>query len=380
MTLLAVLSLLIWLYLCLFHVKFWHSDQMLNANKVKLQSPPAVACVIPARDEAESVGRTVRSLLDQDYAGDVRIIVVDDNSTDGTADAARAVLGDKAEEKRLSVIDGAPLADGWVGKMWAVSQGVDTATVTGAKYILLTDADIEHAPDSLTRLVAKAEAEGLGLVSQMVRLRCISVWERFLIPAFIYFFQKLYPFPRVNDPDARMAAAAGGCMLVHLKTLAEAGGIVAIRDRIIDDCALARLIKPHRPIWLGLAQETHSLRAYDDLAAIWRMVTRTAYVQLNHSPLLLAGTLLGMLILYLAPPLAVAGGLITEEPLLALIGATAWLVMAWTYLPTLEMYRLNALWALSLPFAGILYTLMTLDSARRYYLGQGGAWKGRTYA
>jgi len=380
MTLLAFISLLIWLYLCLFHVRFWHADQILNINTVKLKSSPAIACVIPARDEAKSIGRTVRALLDQDYAGDVRIFVVDDNSTDGTADAARDVCDSKADEKRLTVISGEPLVEAWVGKMWAVSQGVDAATVTGAKYILLTDADIEHAPDSLTQLVAKAEAGGLGLVSQMVRLRCISVWECFLIPAFVYFFQKLYPFPRVNDPADRMAAAAGGCMLVHVKTLTDAGGIAAIRDRLIDDCALARLIKPHRPVWLGLALETHSLRSYDDLSTIWHMVTRTAYVQLNHSPLLLAGTLLGMLILYLAPPLAVAGGLITDEPLLAFIGAAAWLVMAWTYLPTLDMYRLNALWALSLPFAGILYTLMTLDSARLHYMGLGGAWKGRTYA
>ena len=380
MTLLAALSLLAWLYLCLFHVKFWHSDQVLNVEIVNRENLSAIVCVIPARDEAESIGRTVRSLLDQDYLGDVHIIVVDDNSTDGTADAARAVLNGDDEAKRLTIIDGTPLADGWAGKMWAVKQGVDAAATHGAVYILLTDADIEHAADSLSKLVAKADAERLGLVSQMVRLRCKSAWERFLIPAFVYFFQKLYPFPRVNNPTDRMAAAAGGCMLVHAETLAAAGGIAAIHDRIIDDCALARLIKPHRPVWLGLARETHSLRTYDDLAEIWRMVTRTAYVQLNHSLLLLAGTLIGMLILYLAPPLAVAAGLLTGNPTVASLGAAAWLVIAWTYLPTLDLYRLNALWALSLPFAGVVYTLITLDSARRHYMGQGGAWKGRTYS
>ena len=288
MTLLAAISLLIWLYLCLFHGRFWHSDQMINSNQVNIKEFPRIVGVIPARDEAESIGRTVRALLDQDYAGPFSIIVVDDNSTDGTADEARAVLKDD-EDQRLRVIAGAPLAEGWVGKMWAVNQGI--AAAGDAEYILLSDADIEHTPDSLTRLVTKAETENLGLVSEMVKLHCGFVWERFLIPAFIYFFQKLYPFPRVNDPKSGMAAAAGGCMLVHAATLKDAGGIAEIRSCIIDDCALARLIKPHRPVWLGLSTETHSLRSYESLIPIWRMVARTAYVQLNHNPLLLVGTL-----------------------------------------------------------------------------------------
>lgn len=377
MAILAAISLLIWLYLCLFHGKFWHSDQMLNSIKVNIKVFPRIVCVIPARDEAESIGRTVRALLDQDYAGPFSIIVVDDNSTDGTADEARAVLEDD-EDQRLRVIEGAPLAEGWAGKMWAVSQGI--AAAGDADYVLLTDADIEHAPDSLPRLVTKAETEQLGLVSEMVKLHCGFVWERFLIPAFIYFFQKLYPFPRVNDPKSRMAAAAGGCMLVHAASLKDAGGIAEIRNCIIDDCALARLIKPHRPVWLGLSTETHSLRSYESLMPIWRMVARTAYVQLNHNPLLLVATLTGMALLYLLPPLALIMGLTGLDPLLALLGAGAWLVMAWTYLPTLDLYRLNALWALSLPFAGILYAVMTLDSARLHYAGQGAAWKGRTYS
>lgn len=374
---LASISLLIWLYLMLFHGRFWHSDQLLNSKEDNIEEDPAVACVIPARNEVETVGRTVRSLLDQDYRGRLSIVVVDDNSTDGTADAARGVLSDRNEEKRLTIIEGAPLQDGWTGKMWAVSQGINN--IGNVAYILLTDADIDHEPGNVTQLVAKAEAGKLGLVSLMVKLRCHSLWEQFLIPAFIYFFQKLYPFPRVNDPRRNEAAAAGGCMLVHAKTLHAAGGIAAIRDRVIDDCALARLIKPLRPVWLGLAEGTRSLRAYEDLGQIWRMVARTAYVQLDHNPFWLAGTVVGMLILYLLPPLALVAGIVTGNPVLAGLGAAAWLVMAWTYLPTLDLYRQNVFWALSLPFAGALYTLMTLDSARQHYLGRGGAWKGRTY-
>ncbi len=377
MVVLATLSLVIWLYLCLFYGRFWHSDQILTHNSVNNTDLPGVVCIIPARDEAESIGRTVRSLLDQDYAGDFSIVVVDDNSSDGTSAAVRAVLRDRAEEKRVRIIEGKPLEDGWVGKMWAVGQGV--AAAGDADYLLLTDADIEHAPDNVTGLVAKAENERLGLVSLMVRLRCISVWERLLIPAFIYFFQKLYPFPRVNDPNSTVAAAAGGCMLVHAGTLRSAGGIAAIRDRVIDDCALARLIKPHRPVWIGLSEETHSLRAYDGLMPIWRMVARTAYVQLDHNPLWLAGTIAGMLVLYLMPLLALSVGLMSGDFGMAALGAATWLVMAWTYLPTLDLYRLNGFWALTLPLAGVLYTQMTLDSARLHYQGRGAAWKGRTY-
>ena len=376
-TLLAILSLLIWLWLCLFHGKFWKSDQLLNANEVNNRSKLSITCVIPARDEAESIAASVRSLLDQDYAQDFRIIVVDDNSTDGTADAARSAANNKREEKRLSILTGAALPDGWVGKMWAVSQGV--AAAGKVDYLLLTDADIVHAPDNLRRLVAKAEAGHLGLVSLMVKLRCASFWERFLIPAFIYFFQKLYPFALVNDPAHPVAAAAGGCMLVHVESLKQAGGIEAIRNRIIDDCALARLIKPHRPIWLGLAEETQSLRGYNALMPIWTMVARTAYVQLGHNPLLLVSTIIGMALLYLLPPLALMAGLIIGDTTLVLLGGAIWLIIAWTYLPTLDLYRANVLWAVSLPFAGILYALMTIDSARRHYAGHGGAWKGRTY-
>lgn len=377
MTALACLSLAVWLYLALLHSRFWFADQRITSISVKNKNIPSVVAVIPARDEADGIGRTVRSLLDQDYAGAFSIVVVDDNSTDGTADAAGAVLRDAAERARLKIVAGAPLPAGWVGKMWAVSQGV--ALAGNPDYLLLTDADIVHAPDALSGLVAKAEADGLGLVSLMVRLNCTAPWEKLLIPAFVYFFQKLYPFPRVNDSQSRVAAAAGGCMLVHRHTLIEAGGIESIRDALIDDCALARRIKPHRPIWLGLTEATTSLRVYDGLAPIWRMVARSAYVQLDHRPIALIGTVFGMLLLYVLPPLALVTGISTGDAGLAATGGAAWAVMAWTYLPTLELYRRSGFWAWTLPLAGMLYAVMTLDSARRHYAGRGGAWKGRTY-
>lgn len=377
MIVIACISLLIWLYLCLFHGRFWHCDQRLNAKSVNFSLYPSVVAVIPARDEFKTISTTVRSLLDQDYVGEFSIIVVDDNSTDGTAEAALSTAVEDTERARVHVIDGKPLENGWVGKMWAVSQGIEAAGTPD--YLLLTDADIEHVPSSLSSLVAKAEDESLGLVSLMVKLRCQSVWEKLLIPAFIYFFQKLYPFPKVNNPDDRIAAAAGGCMLVHMETLKRAGGIEKIKDNVIDDCALACLIKPHRPIWLGLSDGTRSLRAYESLSPIWHMVTRTAYVQLDHKLLLLFGTIIGMGVFYVVPLLALSAGLASESMALILLGQVTWLIMAWTFLPTLHLYGLNSAWALILPLAGLFYLLMTLDSARVYYAGRGGAWKGRTY-
>jgi len=243
----------------------------------------------------------------------------------------------------------------------------------------LTDADIEHDPGNVRRLVFKAEAEGRHLVSLMVKLRCESVWERLLIPAFVFFFQKLYPFPAVNDPHSRTAAAAGGCMLVRRETLAQAGGIDAIRSEVIDDCALARLIKKRGPIWLGLATRTRSLRAYDGLAEIWDMVARTAYVQLRHSVPALAGTVVGMAVIYLVPPLAFAVGTALRDGALAAAGLLAWLVMALAYGPTLALYGRSVAWAVALPAAAGLYTLMTVSSAYRHWRGRGAAWKGRHY-
>jgi len=375
---LCALSLLIWLYLLLFHGRFWHADQRLFDATPTIKKWPDVCAVIPARNEEMTIRRTVRSLLDQDYPGKLSIIVVNDNSEDATADEARVATVDSVEGKRLIVIDGQPLIEGWVGKIWAVSQGIEHAG--SPKYLLLTDADIEHETKSVRNLVSKAESDNLGLVSEMVLLNCTSLWEKLLIPAFVYFFQKLYPFPQINDPDHQLAGAAGGCMLVRREDLVAAGGIERIKDRVIDDCSLAAIIKPIRPIWLGLSEHTKSIRPYNNLSSIWGMVTRTAYVQLRFNPLMLIGTVLSMVLIYLLPIAGLILGALTTDIQLMLISGSAWIAMWWTILPTLDLYDRSSVWGLLLPVSGFLFTLMTLDSARRYYQGQGGAWKGRTYS
>lgn len=366
MTLLALLSLLAWGGLLLFRGGFWRADQRLNGASPDREHWPGVVAVIPARDEAPTIGLTVASLLGQDYPGEVRVVVVDDNSTDGTARAAGA-------SDRLTVISGRPLEAGWTGKLWAQNQGLAEAAriMPEARYVLLTDADIEHDPANLRRLVDKAEWESLDLVSLMVRLRCESLWERLLIPAFVFFFQKLYPFRWVNDPEAGTAGAAGGCMLVRRTALERIGGLESIKGRLIDDCSLAARVKEGGAIWLGLAERTRSLRTYESLGKIWRMVARTAFIQLDHSVLALIGTVLAMAVIYLAPPVALFGG----HP----AGVAPWLLMALAYRPTLALYGRPAWEGLLLPLAALLYTLMTLDSARRHWMGKGGGWKGRTY-
>lgn len=372
----ALLSLAVWVYLVGFHGRFWMCDQRLPDPPDTQNHGPRVVAVIPARDEMATVGATVASLLGQDYPGGVPVVVVDDGSTDGTAAAARAAA---AAWTDLTVVEGRPLEPGWTGKLWALSQGIETAVrqEPDVEFLLLTDADIRHDPASLSRLVDKAESEDLDLVSQMVSLRCQSFWERLLVPPFVFFFQKLYPFPWVNDPSRAEAAAAGGCVLVRRSALEAAGGIAAIRDRVIDDVALAALFKARGArIWLGLSDRVASLRAYRSLGDLWRMVARTAFVQLDYSPLLLAGTVLGMILLYVVPPAAfVAGDLATT-----IAGGGAWLVMSFTFGPTVRLYRLPPFWGLLLPVAALLFTLMTVDSARRHWAGRGAAWKGRAYS
>jgi len=367
------LSALIWLFLVLARGGFWRADQRLG-RAGELERWPDVVAVIPARNEAETIGETVSSLLAQDYPGDFRVVVVDDNSTDGTGRAAGL-------SSRLRVISGRPLQDGWTGKLWAVNQGLELAgeIAPDAEYVLLTDADITHDPGNLRELVFKAEGENLHLVSLMVKLRCQSFWERLLIPAFVFFFQKLYPFAWVNDPANRMAAAAGGCMLIRLDTLRRAGGVEPIRDRLIDDCAMAALIKAEGPIWLGLAGRTFSSRRYTRLSEIWHMVARTAFVQLDHSLFNLVGTVVAMVVIYLMPPTGIVAGLILDVPGLILLGVAGWGMMSAAYRPTLKLYAMPPLFALTLPVSGLLYTLMTISSAVRHWRGAGGAWKGRSY-
>lgn len=377
----ALLSLVIWLYLLSGRGGFWRADQRLVDDGADRLDEPEVVCVIPARNEASAIGITVASLLGQDYPGLISIVVVDDQSDDGTGDVARGV-GASTARRTLHVVANEPLADGWVGKMWAVNRGLaEVATVApNARYVLLTDADIEHDPRNLRRLVAKAEDDGYDLVSLMVRLNCAGAWERLLIPAFVFFFQKLYPFPWVNQQDRRIAAAAGGCMLVRRTALDAVGGVNAIRDRLIDDCALARLLKARGRIWLGLTSSTRSLRAYGRLAEIWNMVARTAFVQLEYSWLALIGTIVGMVLLYLVPPAAAIIGFVEGRTVLGVAGGWAWGLMFWAYWPTLRLYGGGVGWALALPVAGVLYTLMTVSSALRHACGRGGGWKGRTYA
>ncbi len=370
----SILSLIVWVGLAGWRGRYWKADQKLGNGQTRARWPSVVA-VIPARNEAETIKTTVASLLSQSYGGRVRVIVVDDNSDDHTA----AVAGHHDD---LLIVAGKPLRNGWTGKLWAVHQGLQQIETFApdAEYVLLTDADIEHHSTNLHQLVSKAITSNCRLVSLMVYLRCVSFWEQLLIPAFVYFFQKLYPFPLVNSPGHPMAAAAGGCMLVHLQTLRDAGGIEPIKDRLIDDCALAALVKTKGAIWLGLSAKTRSLRAYPSLAEIWHMVARTAYVQLNHSVFALMGTLAAMVLIYLVPPVVFAYGLIIQDLNLWATAGGAYLIMVQLYAPTLTFYNQSFWRAFCLPVAGLLFTLMTISSAFNHWRGRGGAWKGRSYS
>lgn len=376
---LTALSAAIWVYLLFFRGGFWRADQRLPEATPELERWPDIAAVIPARNEADVIGRAVTSLLTQDYPGRLDVFLADDQSTDGTADAARAAAAGQAARLHIVTVDRLPA--GWAGKVHAMWSGAEAAraAMPGAGYFLFTDADIEHDPVNLRRLAAKAEAEGLAMATLMVRLHCRGFVERLLIPAFLFFFQKLYPFRWIADPGRRMAGAAGGCMLVRRDTLTATGGIEGIRDAIIDDCALARQIKPAGPIWLGLSEDTCSIRPYDGLGDIWKMVARSAYTQLGHNPLMLLTTVVGMIVIYLVPPAAVLAGVVGGDMALAAAGASVWAVMGIAATPTLRLYRMSPLWGLVLPAAGLLYTLMTVHSAIRHWAGRGGAWKGRTY-
>ncbi|WP_414170838.1 glycosyltransferase [Streptoverticillium reticulum] len=373
-------SLAAWLWLLLAQGFFWRTDVRLPPRTPPAQWP-SVAVVVPARDEAEVLSSSLPSLLAQDYPGRAEIFLVDDGSTDGTGELARA-LADAHGGLPLTVDAPGEPGPGWTGKLWAVRHGMALARArTDAAYLLLTDADIAHAPDSLRELVAAASSGGLDLVSQMARLRVATVWERLIVPAFVYFFAQLYPFRRVNRPGARTAAAAGGCVLLRCEAAERAGVPECIRQAVIDDVALSRAVqRSGGRIWLGLADRVDSVRPYPQPAQLWRMVSRSAYAQLRHSPLLLAGTVAGLAAVYLVPPVAVVAGAVTGGVVLLVAGAAAWAVMTGTYLPMLRYYR-QPLWlAPLLPFTALLYLLMTVDSAVQHYRGRGAAWKGRTYA
>ena len=384
----ASVSLLAWLHLLLLRGGFWKANRRLGRpGPLSADQAPAVVAVVPARDEAETVGETIRALLAQDYAGALQVVLVDDGSEDGTAEVARAAAEAAGQPQRLTVLQGAPLPAGWAGKLWALNQGVAEAgrLSPSACYLWFIDADIVAASDSLNRLVQKAESEGRALVSLMALLHHSGAWPRLLIPPFVFFFQKLYPFAWSNNPRRSTAAAAGGCALVRADSLKRAGGLEAIKDALIDDCALARLIKDQargegRGIWLGLTRSVVSIRPYRQLSEIWRMVARSAYTQLEHSPIQLIGTVLGMLLLYLAPPAIPLTAALHGVWQAAVVAAGAWLLMAFVAWPTYRLYREPAWRTLLLPLAALLYTAMTLDSAWQHARGRGGLWKGRAQA
>jgi hopene-associated glycosyltransferase HpnB len=367
----AFLPLAVWLYLLLLRGAFWRMRARDTPGAPAPSSWPSVVAVVPARDEADVIQHSMASLIAQDYPGAFHIVLVDDESADGTGELARAIGGD-----RLTVLAGAPRPAGWTGKLWAMQQGCEGAAARAPEFLWFTDADIAHAPDNLRQLVARARDGDKVLVSLMARLNCKSTAEHFLIPAFVFFFAMLYPFAWVNDPARKTAAAAGGCMLARRSALEAAGGIGAIRGKIIDDCALGRIMKARGPVWLGLSDRAVSLRAYPSIAAIAHMVTRNAYAQLSYSPLLLAGTLLGLTLVYLAP---VATALFAWG-LPQLAGWLAWIVMAAMFVPILRFYRLSWLWGFSLPLIGIFYAGFTLQSAIQQWSGKGGMWKGRAQA
>jgi hopene-associated glycosyltransferase HpnB len=358
----------IWAYLLLGRGFFWSTR--LAAPAPEPAHYPRVVAVIPARNEAEGVGRAVASLLDQDYPGDFSIVLVDDHSNDGTAEVAREVA--RGREDRFTIVAARSLPGGWTGKLWALSEGVRQIASPPDLY-LFTDADIAHHRTNLRELVARLEAEQRDMVSLMVKLHCASFAEKFLIPPFVFFFALLYPFSWSNNPRRATAAAAGGCVLLRRSAYERIGGYAAIRGELIDDCALAAAVKKSGgSIWLGLTHGTESLRLYPEIADIWNMVARTAYTQLQYSPLLLAGTVLGLVLTYLAPVfLLFAGGTA------ALLGLAAWIIMAAIYAPMLRFYGRSLLWAPLLPAAASVYLGATIASAWRHWRGRGGQWKGR---
>ncbi|MFD4952611.1 glycosyltransferase [Streptomyces sp. NPDC058451] len=377
----AVGSLAAWLWLLLCQGFFWRTDVRLPPREDPSPDDwPSVCVVVPARDEAAVLPESLPSLLAQDYPGRAEVFLIDDGSRDGTGELARELARRHGGLPLTVASPGEPPA-GWTGKLWAVRHGIGLARAHGPAYLLLTDADIAHAPDSLRELVAAARAGGFDLVSQMARLRAESRWERLVVPAFVYFFAQLYPFRRIGRRGARTAAAAGGCVLLRAEAAERARIPDAIRQAVIDDVALARAVKAGGGhIWLGLAERVDSVRPYPRLRDLWRMVSRSAYAQLRHNPLLLLGTVAGLALVYLVPPVALAVGLAAGDAVTALAGGAAWLVMTATYVPMLRHYRQRLWRAPLLPFTAFLYLLMTVDSAVQHYRGRGAAWKGRTYA
>ncbi|MFZ0604836.1 MAG: glycosyltransferase [Roseiarcus sp.] len=376
----SLLPVAIWAYLLFGRGWFWlcrERDDSAAATKPPAAWPSVVA-IIPARDEADMIALSVGSLLRQDYPGQFSVVVVDDQSADGTAGAALAAADAAQAADRLQIVTGNGPPPGWTGKLSAMRQGLAEVEAASSppEFVLFTDADIAYAPHVLSRLVAIAHGNNGVLTSLMVRLRCESAAERWLAPAFVFFFQMLYPFAWVNDSQRGTAAAAGGSMLVRRESLHAAGGLEAVRGALIDDCALGALMKGQGPIWLGLTEDVHSLRAYPTFADFARMVARSAFAELRYSPLRLAGAIGGMALVYVAPPLFAIFG----RGLPQAAGALAWAMMALALMPTLKLYKRPLIGALALPAIAVAYVAFTFDSALQYWRGRGGYWKGRIQA
>jgi hopene-associated glycosyltransferase HpnB len=376
---LAAISFLVWSVLTFFRGGFWQV-QRFNADLQTINAPaawPRVLAIVPARDEAETIAQVVESFLKQNYPGEYRVMIIDDHSEDQTATLARKAAESFSIADRLSIIPAPPLPEGWTGKLWAMQQAVENSTSFAPDYFWFTDADIVHAPDTLERLIARAEAQHLDLTSLMVLLQAKSFLEKLLIPPFLYFFLKLYPPQWIANPKVKTAGAAGGCILLKRAALERIGGISSVKAEVIDDCALARAVKRSGgSIWMGLTKESVSLRAYTSFAEIRDLIARTAFTQLGYSPILLLGTLLGMLMTYLAPVALT----FSPRPILWRLGLAAWALMTITYLPTARFYGLSPLWTPALPIAAAFYSYATCLSALRFWLGKGGLWKGRAQA
>ena len=366
---LSCAALAIWVGLIGFRHGFWLARERDSRDLPPEPAQwPGVVAVVPARDEADVIATSIASLIAQDYPGEFRIILVDDGSSDGTGAIARALGSD-----RLTVMAGQALPAGWTGKLWALDQGVRAAGEPD--FLWLTDADIAHAPDTLRSLVSRAEGRGLALVTLMARLHCATWAERTLIPAFVFFFQMLYPFSAVNAPHGQ-GGAAGGCMLVRRSAYDAVGGVAAIRGALIDDCTFGALLKRHGPIWLGLTDRSVSIRPYRSFSSVAAMISRSAYAQLGYSPLVLVGTVLGMALVYLVPPVMALVG----QGAARWAGLAAWALMALAFQPMLAFYRRSPLWGLALPVIAAFYSGCTLLSAWQHHRGRGGMWKGRAQA
>ena len=372
---LAIICVLVWLYLIVGRGGFWLCRIRDVDSAPELQKWPSVVAVVPARNEADHIAVCVGSLLRQQYAGSFSVVVVDDDSSDGTAAMARRPAA-SVPNRQLIVVNSESHPPGWTGKVWALKQGLAAAEELQPEYVLLTDADIVHAPDTLAWLVTKAGAGRFALTSLMAKLRCVSFAERTHVPAFIYFFQMLFPFSWVCKPDSNTAAAAGGCMLVRANALASVGGIASIRNALIDDCSLAAKLKTTGPIWLGLTDRVQSIRPYATLSDVKRMISRSAYAQLRYSPPLLAATIAMMALAFIAPPLLA----IFATGLSQFLGMVAWLAMIVSFIPTLRFYGLSPFWGPALPAVAGLYIYYTVISAYDHVRGRGGQWKGRIHA